>query len=376
MNVLWLTHRDPLHPSAGGVERSVREIGRRLVDRGHSVHVIASKWPGAESSACVDGLQIRRIGPAALLHLATIVEVRHTNHERVIIDDLGHVVPWFSPWFTSSAGTVFFHHLHKRTLAGQVRYPAREILKLLEKSYPQIYSEWQFVTESTSSAHDLEGLRVHHDRIKRIRPGVDLQLFKPGEKSRDPTVVYFAGLRAYKRPMDAILAVKHLSHKLPTARLIMIGDGPLLRALRTQTSSSGMSERVTFMGRLDDRRLAKVLATSWVNIHCATAEGWGFSISESMSSGVPTVAYRAVGVDEAVIQGETGLLVDEATPFALSQALETMISENESWSRNCLSHRGELDWNRTAIAWERHLKETLDNASALGAGRKGEMGLD
>ncbi len=44
MNVLWLAHRDPLNPKAGGAERTIFEVARRLVDGGNEVTLVTAGW--------------------------------------------------------------------------------------------------------------------------------------------------------------------------------------------------------------------------------------------------------------------------------------------------------------------------------------------
>ncbi|GGM76692.1 hypothetical protein GCM10007108_13460 [Thermogymnomonas acidicola] len=77
-------------------------------------------------------------------------------------------------------------------------------ISFIERLYPWIYGNEHFVTESRTSESDLKWLGVRGENIIRIPPGVDLELFHPGEKVKHPQLIYFGGFRAHKGPMYAI----------------------------------------------------------------------------------------------------------------------------------------------------------------------------
>ena len=62
MKILWMNHRDIANPKAGGAERTIYEIGRRLVLLGHEVDVLAGGWPGAARHETIDGVRHHRYG--------------------------------------------------------------------------------------------------------------------------------------------------------------------------------------------------------------------------------------------------------------------------------------------------------------------------
>ena len=106
--------------------------------------------------------------------------------------------------------------------------------------------------------------------------------------------------------------------------LDLIGDGPLQLAVEAQARRLGIAERVRFLGLRRDvaERLAQsqlfVLATRW--------EGFPYTILEAMRAGLPVVASDVGGVREAVVHGETGLLVPRGDEQALRQRLSEMLA--------------------------------------------------
>jgi glycosyltransferase involved in cell wall biosynthesis len=111
MKVLWLNHRDPLSPRAGGAERTILEVVSRLLRRGHAVTVLTGSWAGAAGRDKVKALAIRRYPGPIRPHIIFPLLLRFGRAPDVVIDDLTHVVPGCSPYFTDAPGVVFFRHL-------------------------------------------------------------------------------------------------------------------------------------------------------------------------------------------------------------------------------------------------------------------------
>jgi glycosyltransferase involved in cell wall biosynthesis len=275
----------------------------------------------------------------------------------VVIDDLGHVVPWISSAFRFRTGIVFFRHLHARTLPGQVAAPAAAFLTGLEHLYPALYPDRDFVTESEASLMDLASLGVAASRTHKIPPGVDSDLFHPTSKTRDPGLVYFAGFRESKRPDHALRVFQSVRRAIPQAKLVMFGDGPALRASVRLSEGMGLAEAVSFPGRVDPSTLAAGVGRAWLNLHCSVAEGWGYSVLEAAAAGVPTVAYRVPGVSEALSDGISGRLVTDASVEAMSRAaVEILEGGPDQWAQRCRGWASKFSWALCSGQWETLLR--------------------
>jgi glycosyltransferase involved in cell wall biosynthesis len=355
MKILWLGHRDVRHPRAGGAEKTAYEVGSRLVSRGHEVIQMSSRFPGSKSHEIIDGIQVLREGGPVSIHLCSGVIIRHENPD-VVIDDLAHVIPWFSPQFTEHPVVAFFRHLHARTLLGQVPAPAVPIMKSVEHLYPVVYRNCRFVTESFSSEDDLVGLGIRRGQVSRIPPGVDSVRFHLGERTENPTIVYFAGFRPYKRPEHALLALRRLTIDWPNIEGVFVGDGPTLESVKHFATKLGLNRRTHFVGRIDEDGLARIVRAAWVNVHCSASEGWGYSIFEASASGVPTVAYRCPGVSEAISQGKSGFLVTDGDVDALAEGIGKALREYRELTPRCREQALSFRWSDCTSRWERTLE--------------------
>ena len=359
LQVLWMNHRCSGNPLAGGAEKNITEVGKYLISRGHEVHLLTGGWHGARRHEIIDGTHIHRYGRRALPHLAHPFYLQYHKEADVIIDDLAHVVPWFSPWLSQKPGVALFRHLHARTLKGQTSFPLAAVLAFLERKYPAIYKSWPFITHSLQARKDLVGLGIAGDRITIIPPGVDTNTFHPDKKSRIPLIVYFGGMRPYKRPEHAILSLKLLIDRGTKAKLVMVGNGPSLPFLQSLVNEMQLKPFVTFTGRLSERDLAELVSSAWVNVHCSLSEGWSISVMEAAASGVPTVAYRVPGLTESVIDTETGYLVDDGDLANLAVSLKKVIEMDSAFERSCRVHSVQYSWDAISQKWESTLKGIL-----------------
>src|SRR5207249_10983994 len=106
------------------------------------------------------------------------------------------------------------------------------------------------------------------------------------------------------------------------AELVIVGDGPDRQRLERTASLLRLDGRVRFAGRVSDEELASLYAGATVFALPGRArlgphpegEGFGLVFIEAGAAGLPVVAGRAGGTTEAVVDGETGLLVDPEDP--------------------------------------------------------------
>jgi glycosyltransferase involved in cell wall biosynthesis len=359
MRVLWLAHRDVEHPLAGGAEVTISEVGKRLVNVGIEMHVVTGGWPGAPRFEEIDGVRYHRFGRAIVPHLLSPAAVLGISPD-VVVDDLAHAMPWGSERLGIGAGTAFFHHRHLRTLPGQTSRFMAFLLTRLESNYRTFYPTWPFVTESKSAYQDLLELGIEPSRIRLIPPGVDFDHFRPGCRSPLPSVLYFAGLRPYKRPELAVQAFRHVLSTFPECRLIVVGGGPSASGLRQLARELGIESSCEFTGRVPRTELPRILSAAWVNLHTSIAEGWGFSIMEAAAAGVPTVAFRVPGVCDSIVEERTGLLVSEPSSLALASAVERVLGDPAAMADHCREWAEAHSWDTTAACWVDHLSSLAE----------------
>jgi glycosyltransferase involved in cell wall biosynthesis len=150
------------------------------------------------------------------------------------------------------------------------------------------------------------------DASEQADPGADLE----------PTVVMVGRFAAQKAQE---LLVRASAQIQLTHRLVFVGDGETLEAVRTLARESRTSDRIEFWGTRDD--VAMILANAQVFVLATNWESFPISILEAMRAGLPIVATDVGGVREAVVDGETGFLVPHGDESVLRDRLERLLRD-------------------------------------------------
>jgi len=114
--------------------------------------------------------------------------------------------------------------------------------------------------------------------------------------------------------------------RVPEARFLLLGEGPWAGEVDGWIRASGLGDRFLRVDRRPD--VARVLAATDVVVLPSRYEGFPNVVVEAMAARRPVVATRIAGTDEAVVDGETGLLVPPEDPEALAGALVRVLQDD------------------------------------------------
>lgn len=177
------------------------------------------------------------------------------------------------------------------------------------------------------------------EKLAMIPNGVDPERFKAGEIERnavraelgisdDAVLVGAVGRLAEPKALHVLIeAVSHLVKRVPQARLVLVGDGPLKPELEKQAAGLGVSDRVLFAGTRMD--IPAVLAAIDVFAISSKREGLPVVLLEAMAGGRPIVTTKVGGIPEVVRDHQEALLVPPDAPAALADAMSEIISDPE-----------------------------------------------
>jgi glycosyltransferase involved in cell wall biosynthesis len=124
-------------------------------------------------------------------------------------------------------------------------------------------------------------------------------------------------------PYKNVQAIVDAVGSLPDSRLVIVGDGPLRRALRDRAPAN-----VRFVAGVDDAKLRWLYHHSLALV-AASHEDYGLTPLEAATFGRPSVVLRAGGFLDTVRQGVTGLFFDEPSGAAMTPVLEA--ASNAEW---------------------------------------------
>ncbi|MEA2208226.1 MAG: phosphatidyl-myo-inositol dimannoside synthase, partial [Solirubrobacteraceae bacterium] len=190
-----------------------------------------------------------------------------------------------------------------------------------------------------------------------------------------PTVVTVARIEErYKGHDTMVRALALVLAKVPDAQWVVIGDGSLRPGLEALASSYGVASSIRFLGAVsDDERNAWLARAHLLAMPSRlpagefAGEGFGIVYLEAGAYGKPVVAGNVGGAVDAVLDGETGLLVDPLDPLALAEAITTLLLEDGLAARLGEAGRAralEQSWPRVVARVEAVLLEQLSAANA------------
>ena len=173
---------------------------------------------------------------------------------------------------------------------------------------------------------------VAASRIALCYNGIDLDVFRPLDEPRPPQLRgrFVIGVLCALRPEKGLSTLLHAFEQVrqahPAATLAIVGDGPVLPALKEEARSLGIAGDCIFAP-------ATSSAGHWLramNIFVlpSLSEAFSNSLMEAMACARPVIASNTGGNPELVRNGETGLLFETGNPAALAQAISTLIQDD------------------------------------------------
>jgi glycosyltransferase involved in cell wall biosynthesis len=208
-------------------------------------------------------------------------------------------------------------------LIAQYRFPRRMIRWAARQAAA-------VVAVSQALKDKLTTLGVAHERIHVLRNGVDLELFHADDRDsvraelqlRRPTLLSVGNLLAFK---GHGLVIEALS-LLPECELVIAGDGPDRAAFEALARQRGVSERVRFVGSLQQQDLRRYYCAADALLLASSREGWPNVLLEAMACGTPVVATAVGGVPEIVTSTDAGAMVEERSAPALARAVRELLA--------------------------------------------------
>lgn len=179
-----------------------------------------------------------------------------------------------------------------------------------------------FLCMVDAAADHLRVLGVEDERIRVVKPGADLTVFTPAPRPQPEPVLAFVSPVAPNKGIDRVLAAFALVRaKIPAARLLVLGDGPLVPAVR--------GPGVAYLGRGDAARVAAVLREAAVFVTAPRAtwkwsEQFGLAYLEAMACGLPVVT-TVCGTNQEIVVPPNERVVDD--PVALADALVGLLAD-------------------------------------------------
>jgi glycosyltransferase involved in cell wall biosynthesis len=320
-----------LHVETGrhlyGGPQQVIYLARALRDLGHDNLIVCPPGSGIDNAARAAAIPVRNLFCAGDLDLPfayrlaqfigqTRPDIVHC-HSRRGADVLGGLAASFADVPAVVSRRV--DNTEMRLVAALRYRPFRKVIAISE-----------------AIARELRDRGVDEQRLAVIRSAVDVDRF---EQCADCTEFR----REYAVPDAALLiaaagqliprkghryllqAAAELRAERAEFRMLIFGDGYLRNQLQAQAESLGVADIVTLAGFRED--LDDYVGCFDIFVHPALAEGLGVAALKAAAAGVPVIGFEAGGLAEAVVHGETGILVPPEDTAALRTAIATLMDD-------------------------------------------------
>ena len=336
MHLLIITGIFP--PDIGGPATYVPQIARGLVERGHTVTVLtlSDRLDHSDCAYPFRVVRLPRAQPKALRITRTVHTIWRLGQEAhaLFVNGIGLEAALANlalgkPMVLKVVGDLAWERATASRWSGETfeafqrarHGPRIALLKGLRTWWTRRAD--QVIVPSRYLARWVMGLGVPENRLTVIYNAVAPPngLAPLPSPLGTPVKLVTAGRLVPMKRVDGILeAIANMKD----VGLVVIGDGPERKRLKSRASELGLDDRVCFTGAREQSETLALMAACDVFVLNSLYEGLPHVALEAMALGIPVVATAVCGTPEAVVDGETGYLVN-SQDGALAEALERLI---------------------------------------------------
>lgn len=375
MNILIPTADYP--PIEGGISTVTLQVSRALAAMGHTVTVVAPRFRGQEAFDATEPARVIRYRGYRLgwlRFLPMLAACRPLLHDTNLV--LGINVAY--------GGLIGYLAKASRGTPYLVFSYAYEFLKFRRHSLAgalvrRVYAGARAVIAISRFTRDsLVEFGVAPSRIEVVLPGAEPGTVPPDDAiaavrekyavNGGPMLLSVGRFIQRKNQRVLVQAMPAVLARVPDCILLLAGQGPAMRQCVLDAHELGIRDHVLFPGRVPDADLALLYHAcdvfalpSGKGVRRGQVEGFGLVFSEAHACGKPVVAGRSGGVEDAVLDGQTGILVSPDSPQEVAQAILRLLEDPEAARRMGEAGRHRIE---TTLNWRQFTQEVARVAEA------------
>ena len=371
-------------PQAGGIAEHCHNIAKALNEHAHNVTVLTVLKNGCRHFDREQPFKTFRV--ANLLFLRNLIFLSYLlflylkRRVDVIYCGITHPCAEISFLFSLCFPVKVVVAVHGYEVVYSGNTARGRIKNILRSVRTFIYNRSHRVIAVSNYTRDqLIDSGVNPEKIAVVPNAVDAEVFKPGERHAaivqkyglsHKKIILTVGAHTERKGHDVVIkALPAVLSELPEVVYLVAGDGPRKDYLMTLAAEMNLRNNVVFLGYVSADDLIKLYNTCDVFIMVSrtvgsSVEGFGIVFLEANACGKPVIGGRSGGISDAIIDGETGLLVDPENPEEVSAVLLRLLTDREFSER--LGRSGyervqrEFTWNRIVPVMVNNLKDLPD----------------
>ncbi len=211
-------------------------------------------------------------------------------------------------------------------------------------------------------------------KMVRLAPGIDVNHFAPRSEGgpaetlrnelglEEKKLIVSVGRLVHRKGQDRLIESLAIVRKeITNVHLLLVGEGPYLKKLKEIAAHEGVSDAVTFIGRVQFSRLPKYIRCGDLFVMPSRSrfcglevEGLGIVYLEASACGIPVIAGESGGAPDAVQDGVTGLVVDGTKVLEIANAIVKILGNPQMAQRMGSAGR---EWIVKEWSWEKWSEE-------------------
>ena len=233
-----------------------------------------------------------------------------------------------------------------------------------------------FLGEFTRSAISKGLTAKAQASMVKIAPGIDVEHFIPTDATvlrnslglSDKKVIVSVGRLVHRKGQDHLIeAMPEILKSIPQAHLLLVGEGPYREHLQTLVKKHNLEASVTFIGRIQYKDLPTYICVGDIfampsrsRLMGLEVEGLGIVYLEASSCGLPVLAGDSGGAPDALVQNETGLVVDGTDDQQIATAAIKLLTDIELSKKMGLAGRQWIIDNWRWEIWSKDFEKLLN----------------
>ena len=368
---------DTFLPDINGAAIFAARLAAGLVERGHTVHVVAPAGDRKHGTwqEIVEGQPVTahrlfslRWYPHPWLRFA--IPWRIEQNAAKILDEVKPDVVHFQSHIITGRGLskgavergirlIGTNHFMPENLLEHTKLPRFIHTFAVRRAWAAAHRSFvraEAVTSPTRKAADFLEKAINIRPVLAVSCGIKADNYTPSFEPRTENVIVFVGRITGEKQIDKLVrAFARLKTDLD-AKLVLVGHGEEEGHLRTLSNQLGVGNRVTITGYISDDELRRILTRATVFAMPSIAELQSIATLEAMASGLPIVAANAMALPHLVHHKQNGYLfepgdIDELA-HRLDQVLRMSPTKLEKMKRESLKIVEAHDINRTLDTFE------------------------
>ena len=350
-------HATELLPGKTAIAVRDVEQGSAVNDHKLPVHIIGQSCTGLRYLYWSGrfALGLTRISPVQM----GLLQFLRQYHVQVVLSEyLDISLKWLD--VARELGIRFYAHAHGYDISRSLRDSE------MRREYLRFKSADGIITVSEISRQRLVDLGLDGSRIHVIPCGIDISDSPVRHDLRKTDTVRCLAVGrmvAKKAPLLLLEAFRRALIAYPALQLDYIGEGELFEAANGFVQEHNLADNIFLHGGQPNTVVQAMMSKADIFLqHSRTdpdtgdEEGLPVAILEAMGHGLPVVSTRHAGIPEAVVEGETGLLVDDGNAGGMAECLVQLASDP-----GLRGQFGQAGWQRakTRFTWQRERQDLL-----------------